>query len=325
VGSPTERQPHTAFPPITVPSFTEDGRRLHRFRQSSLNSLDDCTEKARLIMSGEMPASSSDATAAGTAVHLGIELAVQSIIDDGVVLGLDAISEAAHAELDELIVEPGFQWVQMKEGAVRSFIDKALVRFYDDVLPTLKPVAAEATFGPLVLHEDSKRVIECTGTIDYIDEEGLKDWKTAGRPYEPWEKQRWAIQPTVYTLCAAKAQLIDMAPEIPFEYVVLIKGGTVGLQRITVTRHEGDWNWLIDKCVTIAELIEAQIPSWPKQDNTALCSPKFCGAWYRCKGKHYAEGWPKPSAPAGVSTAAAVDGASVVQTLFSEPNNGGSE
>lgn len=299
--SPTELAGLHA-PPIHVPRYAEDGRRIHRFRQSSMKELDICAERARFTMTGEMPDEESDAAACGTAVHTGAEVGVQALIDDGVILSLENLLEVAQDHFTEMMNGPSFRWVKFREGGARAWIERALVRWYDEVRPTLRPVATEINFGPLILHEDEHRIIEVTGSIDYLDVEGLKDWKTSSRAWEKWEHERWDVQPSVYTWAAAQLGLIEPDADglYPFEFVVLVNANTqrAMLQRVTVYRHAGDWAWLTERCLGIATLIEAAVPTWPKADNHALCSEKWCPAWSMCKGKHYAAGWPKPSLPA---------------------------
>lgn len=297
--SPTELAGLHA-PPIQVPVYAPDGRRVHRFRQSSMKELDICTERARLTMTGQMPKDDSDAASAGTAVHHGIDVFLGVLLDDGEVMPLDLVSELAQDFFGELMSGPDFRWVKFKEGGARAFIDKALAAWYDDVRPTLTPRASEVNFGPLILHEDDERIIEVTGSIDYLDALGLKDWKTSGRAWEAWEHERWDVQPSVYTWAAHTLGLIepDADGRFPFEFVVFVNGQRVHVQRVTVYRHSGDWAWLIERCLGIATLIEANVPEWPKNDNHALCSPKWCPAWSMCKGKHYGPSWPKPSLPA---------------------------
>lgn len=297
--SPTELAGLSAAP-IHVPVFNADGKRVHRFRQSSMKELDICSERARLTMTGQMPDEESDAAAAGTAVHTGIEVGLQCLLDDGEILSLDAMSVVAQDHFTEMMEGPTFHWVKMKEGGARAFIDKALVAFYDHVLPDLRPLAVEVNFGPLTIHEDEHRIIEITGSIDYLDRTGLKDWKTSSRAWDGWEHERWDIQPSVYTRAASMLGLIEPNEDglYPFEFVVFVRGAKVNIQRLTVYRHAGDWAWLVERTLAIAALIEAEVPTWPKNDNHALCSPKWCPAWDMCKGKHYAEGWPKPTRPA---------------------------
>ena len=53
---------------------------------------------------------------------------------------------------------------------------------------------------------------------------GIVDWKTSTRPYERWEKERFAIQPLAYSTLV-KAELgLDYYP--PFTYVVMFRHTT---------------------------------------------------------------------------------------------------
>lgn len=273
--------------PITVPQYTHDGRRLHTFRQSSLKTLDNCMELARMEMSGLVPRTESDAASVGTAFHLGAELVLRDLRDTGQPLPLAAAIEVAQDEFSTLMATPDFRWIQLREGGARAFIEKALTRWYIDVLPRLQPLHMELQFGPLTLYEDSERVIVVTGTIDYIDAVlGILDWKTANRKYERWEYQRWAIQPTVYTWAAHELGAVSVGADgrIPFTFMVAMKKKDVEIQEVAVTRHEGDWEWLRRRALAAARLIEAELPQWPLNDNGWWCSSKWCPVWSACKG-----------------------------------------
>jgi hypothetical protein len=114
-----------------------------------------------------------------------------------------------------------------------------------------------------------------------------------------WEKERWAIQPTVYTYALHHLGYLEGDGPWPFTYFAFAKDGrNYELQELTVYRHQGDFAWLIDKCLSHAQLVEAQLTTWPKNDNHALCSPTWCPAWSVCKGRFYTEDWPKkPTQP----------------------------
>lgn len=299
--SPTEREPALNVPDIRVPTFAPDGRRLHRFRQSSLKDTDICMERARFEMSGLMPKVENDAANVGTACHAGFELAITGLMDDGVAYSLEACTGAAQDELTELMKSPYWRWAKFDEAGIRRFVVQVMALWYERVLPTLQPVGMEMRFGPLVVWEDDERIIEVVGTIDYLDKTGLKDWKTGSRKWDAWEHERWDIQPTVYSWGAVQSGLVvpDQRGIVPFEFIVLWRKNqsTVELSRITVERHAGDWAWLKEKVLNIARLIEAEVPSWALNDNHALCSPTWCPAWAMCKGKNYSS-WPRPSRPA---------------------------
>jgi hypothetical protein len=121
-----------------------------------------------------------------------------------------------------------------------------------------------------------------------VDGDKIKDWKSSSRgPYQPWEYKRWALQPTVYSWALAQADgYSSCKPE--FEYVVMFsptKRAPEGVQRFSVERGPEHYEWLKTKCTDIAQLIEVGLDSWPKNDNHALCSEKWCPAWDNCKGK----------------------------------------
>lgn len=258
-------------------------------------------ERARFEMSGLMPKVENDAANVGTACHAGFELALGGLIDDGVAYALPTCIEAAQDELTELLLSPYWRFVKFKdEKDLRRFVEQVMTLWYYQVLPTLDPVAMEVRFGPYVLHEDDERIIEVVGTIDYLDRAGLKDWKTGSREWRAWEHERWDMQPTIYTWGAVQSGLVvpDENGTVPFEFIVLWRKSQqkVELKRITVQRHRGDWDWVKGKALNVALLIEAEIPSWPSNDNHALCSPTWCPAWEMCKGRHYGS-WPRPSRP----------------------------
>lgn len=290
-----------SHPSILVPAYAPDGRRLHRFRQSSLKDIDLCMERARRQMGGLMPESTkagNDATELGTAVHAAIEMSLDLMMDGQGPLSLGAMNAVAQEVFFEASEVEGFEWVKAKSyNTVYDRMGRCLSSFYHDVLPTLHPAATELAWGPLVVYEDAERIIELTGCIDYIDAvTGPADWKTTGRSWEKWEHERWDIQPTVYTwaLTQMSSEWVYDVP-IPFTFHVFNTDG--GYDKIVVYRHAGDWAWLKERVLVVAKMIEAELPQWALNDNHALCSPTWCPAWSDCKGKHYQDSWPKPSLP----------------------------
>jgi hypothetical protein len=136
-------------------------------------------------------------------------------------------------------------------------------------------------------------VITIAGTMDYVDEfECIWDWKTAGREYEAYEYKRYKIQPTVYTFALAHELGLHDHPEVvdwEFSYGISIKSGRKTNQMLHVTRNNGHWSWLQEQFVAIGNLILADLPTWPLNDQGWWCSPKWCSAWDQCKGKHLGE------------------------------------
>ena len=267
-----------------------DGRRLWRFSQSKLKAVDVCPERGRRTLLGLMEDGATDSTALGRAVHAAIEQCLRDVIEGQGPWALTDMVEMACADFDEEMALPSSRWVKHKNaGTLHDQIGRCLATWYERVLPGLRPLAVEVNFGPLVVYEDELRIIEARGQIDYIDEvDGLGDWKTSGRSWEPWEHQRWDIQPSLYLpsfeLCVADSLGLEPHGDPwPWTWHVLNVNGQY--QRIETTRTREDWDWLIDRMVTIAKMLEADLPEWHKNDASALCSPSWCGAYAACKGR----------------------------------------
>lgn len=279
----------------------DDGRYIHTFRQSTVGELDTCPDRGRATMAGEMPRVETDAAATGTACHAGFEAAGRALLI-GDSLTLPAITAIAQADFTRIMCDPSFAWMKYTEKACRAYIERACETFYDELYHRLEPELVEFGFGPLVVHEDAQRVIQITGTCDLFDTGfGAADYKTTdrGRKYErgrggeAWKLDRWAIQPTTYTEALRQLGYLPHEGPWPFTFFVFELGSEVRLIEQTVWRTPADVAWMVDKLTSYAELVEADIRVWPKQDNHELCSPKWCPRWDACKGAHYPEGsWP---------------------------------
>jgi hypothetical protein len=267
-----------------VSSEFRDGKWHHTYRQSWIKNLMMCPELARLKMNPDFREAPSDSTAMGTSLHTAIQCVLDAKIQDGVALPEHDMLDIFEMELTDL-------WTPDLRERKRSFkgslmFGRAAARaFYAEVLPTLKPVATEVDFGPLLLHSDSDRSIYLKGQMDYLDEDGLKDWKTASAPYERWEKDRWDVQATTYTWAAAQRGLVEyMGQPLPFEFVIHLARGKV--QRLSIERDYRHWEWMTRQLVSVSRLIEAELTEWPLNDHGWWCSEKWCPVWAGCKGAH---------------------------------------
>jgi hypothetical protein len=122
------------------------------------------------------------------------------------------------------------------------------------------------------------------------------DWKTSGQEYKLWEKQRWAVQPTVYTWAAAQNGLLlpDGFGDYTFEYKVLKRSAKPSkFMTYRVTRTIRSWAWLERVVQNVATLFVTMgiEDEWPLNDHSALCSPKWCPFWDQCKGQYVDGSW----------------------------------
>ena len=235
---------------------------------------------------GMLPRKESDATAIGSSMHAGIEAVLRGST-------LEAGAAACATKLDELMALPEFQFVQIKtpETAHRT-LERLYWTWCNEINPQLpRAVLVEHPFD-IMLYTDQQREVRLRGAIDMVDEFGeIWDWKSAGRPYEQWEIDRYKIQPTAYAmglLMSTDPSMFDNAhpnDEVKFNYAVMMKSSQ-DCSVYSTTRTPAHWSWFTEQCVSIVKLIEANLDSWPLNDQHALCSPKWCAAWDTCKGSH---------------------------------------
>jgi len=261
-----------------------DGLTVYTLSQSWINSFMNCPEQARLEMNGLLPRKESDATAIGTALHSAIEdiLKTRSSQKSSRELGV--------AKLQELIAGPTFQWVQIKteETAIKTF-DRVFDTWMHEIFPQLPTTKFVEYEFDVVLDRTDTRLIRLKGAMDFVDEFGdIWDWKTSNRPYEQWQVDRFKIQPTAYTLglsLSTTPDQFEFGDEMTFHYAVMFKSKPESSIH-TTTRNAGQWNWLVHQCKTIIDMVEADLKTWPMNDQHALCSPTWCTAWDSCKGLH---------------------------------------
>lgn len=265
----------------------KDGRWRHRLRQSWLKEAMLCPERARRDHVGDMPRIETDAACIGTAVHYAIEHVLTAARDEDEVLTFDQMLVVALNHWANLVDQPEFAWVKYNPRSAEKFLTTCADAWYSEVLDSILDEQYQLEVGFCVpFYHDDQRVIELSGTIDYLTPDIVRDWKTSGRgEYEEWEYRRWAIQPTIYTYAADRTGCLMETGEgfVPFEYVVL---GTHGAQRVLVERGPEHWSWLVAQCLPLVELIEMELRRWPVVDSHALCSAKWCPAWDTCKGSH---------------------------------------
>lgn len=139
--------------------------------------------------------------------------------------------------------------------------------------------------------------VKLAGTADILDtyNHRLIDWKTtsSGHNYKRWEKQRWAVQPTVYTFAAAALGLLERHSDgYQFDFrVFTYKAGDTAPIEVTAWRDQGQWGWLALQVSNMVDMVESDLKAWPLRDDHALCGPKWCGNWSSCKGAFVSPEW----------------------------------
>ena len=255
------------------------------FRQSWLDTAFRCPERGRLaIVKPEWDNITSDSALLGTSVHHAIE----SFIDGAV--PLDGMGQLAVGYLEDYpdpikwtkydTVESMFPHVHACiEGWVRDILPN---------LPALDDATTEATFK-IPLWSQNGHTVGITGTIDLIADGQLWDWKTSGKPYRASDKQKYAIQGTIYALAALNSDLVTAA-ELPmrFSYGVMIRGGKPQGQILSVVRTQGHIDFATKRMKQFVDLAThfGLDQTWPANDDHFLCSSTWCPWWSICKGAY---------------------------------------
>jgi len=262
--------------------FSDNEGRVY-VRQSYLNDLILCPERARLGVVRKDMRVGSDATIMGTAVHSAIELVLGAGVnrDDMVAHGLEKF-----AELRETT-----QWreTNIDPDKYEVFIDSMCGSWYDEIMP-------EVEFGghiempfkfPLGMTVGNWAVW-CEGTMDYVDPNGVVwDWKTASRSYNALEKQRTSIQATVYSSAIVELGMKEDFP-VTFRYGVMIRQAKPRAQIVTVHRTNSHYRWLqhsVSPAIQSSILI-GEDNRWMTNDSHHLCSERWCSFWSICKGAY---------------------------------------
>lgn len=274
----------------TVTTRLDDGRYLHKFRQSFVNTFMNCPDSARHDMIGSFARTNTDSTAVGTSVHAAIEEAVNDLMEWGVAPDTASLVDRyTEVHFVEHVDNEDVKWVKRKRGGALAYGQRCIVSFGDHVLRDLDPLGTEVSFSGLEVWSDPERVITISGTVDYIDVAAMCDWKTAGQEYKRWEYDRWAIQPTFYHYALRHAPEMSqyrnlMSTTDTWRYIVFPDDPSPHPQVVELQRHDEHDAWLVQQLVSIAPMLEAGLDEWPKRDQHALCSPKWCTAWDTCKG-----------------------------------------
>lgn len=250
-------------------------------RQSWLNDVMLCPERARLGALYPTLRQGSDATIIGTAVHHGIE-ALLTAPDKYEFTELVKLSVDKYAELAaEPHKETGIAEVPL-------LIESMILAFTTQVLPHVEHGGkCEATFDvPLGIHLDGYEVY-VQGTMDYVTPSGvLWDWKTSSRVYNERDKQASAIQATVYAYAAASLGWVPNPHHVDFSYGVMVRQQKPRGQVVRLHRNSEHFAWLKNQVQSVVHMAHSlgTTGAWLRNDQGNLCSAKWCDFWKQCKG-----------------------------------------
>jgi hypothetical protein len=249
-------------------------------RQSWLNDMVICPERARYGVLRPDFRIGSDATIMGTAVHTGIEHVLRGEADFDAMVGIVA------DEYGELAKQPHKQ-TNINQELIPDYLQSMCKSFYDSVLPQVK-------LGGLIEHRFNAPLgcmvdgyaVWVEGTMDYVDPDGIIwDWKTSSRAYNIKDKQKSSIQASVYSVAAVQTGLAEGYP-VDFRYGVMVRHQTPKAQVVSLVRNHAHTLWLqqFTKGAINTAVNVGYDNNWFMNDTSALCSEQWCSFWSICKG-----------------------------------------
>lgn len=249
-------------------------------RQSWLNDMVICPERARLGQLRPEFRIGSDATIIGTSLHSGIESVLEGKSD------YNGMREVVDDSFRVLASKP-YQTTNIDPEKIPTYLESMSKSFYEGILPHVKLGGkVEHKFSAPMNMTVNDYAVWVEGTMDYVDPDGIIwDWKTASRAYNIKEKQKSSVQASVY---AAAAVRTDLAPQWPidFRYGVMVRNLEPKHQVVSLVRTEAHDRWLqqfIRGAVNTA-MNTGYENNWFMNDSSALCSESWCSYWSICKG-----------------------------------------
>jgi hypothetical protein len=255
-------------------------------RQSWLKDMLLCPERSRLSVVQPEFKTTNDSAAIGTAVHAGIEAVLNNHCSptDAYVLSLARFAEMEAEGIRHTNVEPS-TWHSHVVGLTNAWVK--------DIYPNVpQGGSSEVKFSVPTGSYVNDYELWFEGTMDYLHEDGIWDWKTAARKYSLNEKQSQDVQSSIYTFAGTKLGVLNDCSS--FNFGVMIRVRDAYGQIITVNRTKAHTDFVIKQTMSAVAYGFAMtngtgIPTdnrWLINDQHYLCSERWCPWWSVCKGAH---------------------------------------
>jgi len=264
----------------------EENKRVY-VRQSWLGDAMLCQERGRRMMVSPEFRTTNDSAVMGTAVHAGIEAVLTGKIDpkDAHHVSVAKLNHIKETENVKVTNTDPSSW----EDLVRSMTNA----WVSGVLPEV-PLGgkSEHKFEYFSNTNVNGYSLWFEGTMDYMHDTGLWDWKTAARKYSLLEKQTQSIQASIYAGYALSTGDVSLDAEgnVDFTFGVMIRNMKGESQLVRIKRSSAHVMWVTEQATTLVRLALAMREDdgfnkpWLKNDQHFLCSARWCPWWSVCKG-----------------------------------------
>jgi len=279
-------------------------RRIY-VRQSWLNDVLNCPERARLAMNNPHMRMPSDATIIGTAMHRAIETFIvttdeaqqntvraEYLAQRTGTKELEEMVKVAVAEYQRLASEP-HKTTGIDETVILAYLESMCTSWHTTIMPLVELGGSTELRFVLPLKVNINGFdIYIEGTIDYVSPSGvIWDWKTSGRSYSGAEKQKNAVQASMYAAAATIMNLVPDPNHIEFKYGVMLRQEKPKAQLVSLHRNQEHVQWIRNQIISACHMGMSlgTETGWLLNDQSNLCSAKWCDFWSVCKGATVSE------------------------------------
>ena len=263
----------------------EENKRVF-VRQSWLKDMLLCPERSRLSVVKSEFKTNNDSAVIGTSVHAGIE---------AVLTKKCSLSEIGEFSLQAFKVfeAEGIKHTNVDPSSWHSHVVNLSDAWARDIYPKVpQGGSSEVKFSVPTGSYVNDYELWFEGTMDYLHEDGIWDWKTAARKYSLNEKQSQDVQSSIYTFAGTKLGVLNDCSS--FNFGVMIRVRDAYGQIITVNRTKAHTDFVIKQAMSAVAYGFAMtngtgIPTdnrWLINDQHYLCSERWCPWWSVCKGAH---------------------------------------
>lgn len=266
----------------------EDGRWIHRIRQSDIKRYEHCPESHRRHLLAWDPPLNNDSAILGTVFAVYPETRLWGSTHK-------TARETVVRVLAEKWHEPGLNQVTFDSlQHATKLLAKACDTWNDEILPKIPKGSIPERQFSVKAYEDKERVILLEGTSDlWLPNGEIWDWKFSGRSYigqHAWKNERYDPQPVHY--CLART-LVEHSNPGRFTFVNIRRDDTKGMNRapevewLPVEITLGDFQFHMNRLYNMATNIERMgfDRPWSLNPTDWWCSSTWCPSWDECRGK----------------------------------------
>lgn len=267
----------TELPPVTKPLIIDEPTKLAvpQYHQSALLMYLRCglQYEFRYVKGIKVPP--SGALTLGSSTHAAIARNLIVKKENGVGITKEEALDVYSTDFE--IRSQETDWKEDDAGEQKDMGARCVEAHHTQIAPEIDPDAVEESF---VIETDAG--YNLGGTLDVIDKSGLiRDAKTSKNKYDD-NSVSGAMQPAVYDFAYEQTR---GKKATGFQYDVLIKKKKgVETQKVAGVVSDADRQWAfktinkVHKAIQSGNFLPADEDSW-------VCSEKWCGYWGICKGK----------------------------------------